>query len=159
MNWEKYKSLAARTMLDRGKEHNFLHMNAGIGTELFELMDIFKRNYAYDKDVDLIHVSEEIGDTFWYEANRERLFPELTFDVKEYQFNSIEDIMYSIIDFNIMEGSTTPLLMAMIDYFELDLDLILTKNIKKLKGRFPDKFNTVDALNRNLDNERKILES
>lgn len=44
---------------------------------------------------------------------------------------------------------------------ELDLDFheILQLNIDKLRARFPDKFTEFDALNRNLDKERKILES
>jgi NTP pyrophosphatase (non-canonical NTP hydrolase) len=43
---------------------------------------------------------------------------------------------------------------------ELDLDFedILDLNIKKLRARFPDKFTESDALNRNLDQERSILE-
>lgn len=32
------------------------------------------------------------------------------------------------------------------------------RNIKKLRARFPNKFTEFDALHRNLDNERKILE-
>ncbi len=43
---------------------------------------------------------------------------------------------------------------------ELDLDFedVLQVNIDKLKARFPDKFTEEDALNRDLDKERKILE-
>lgn len=32
-------------------------------------------------------------------------------------------------------------------------------NINKLKARYPEKFNEIDALTRNLDNERTILET
>lgn len=44
---------------------------------------------------------------------------------------------------------------------ELDLDFeeILQLNIDKLRARFPDKFTETHALNRDLDAERKILES
>ena len=43
---------------------------------------------------------------------------------------------------------------------ELDLDFeeVLQLNIDKLKARFPDKFTEHDALNRDLDKERSILE-
>lgn len=43
---------------------------------------------------------------------------------------------------------------------ELDLDFeeVLEVNIKKLKARYGEKFNSEGALNRNLDNERAILE-
>lgn len=42
-------------------------------------------------------------------------------------------------------------------YFNFERDLAL--NIEKLKARFPKKFTTEKALNRNLDKEREILES
>lgn len=43
---------------------------------------------------------------------------------------------------------------------ELDLDFeeLLQLNIDKLRARFPDKFTEFDALNRDLDKERQILE-
>lgn len=41
----------------------------------------------------------------------------------------------------------------------VDLIEVATKNIAKLKARYPDKFKEHDALNRDLDTERKILES
>lgn len=39
-----------------------------------------------------------------------------------------------------------------------DLRDIMKTNIEKLKSRFPDKFTTDKALNRDLETERKILE-
>lgn len=39
-----------------------------------------------------------------------------------------------------------------------DLEEILETNIGKLQKRFPEKFTTENAINRNLDDERKILE-
>jgi NTP pyrophosphatase (non-canonical NTP hydrolase) len=40
----------------------------------------------------------------------------------------------------------------------LNIEDILQTNIDKLKARYPDKFSETHALNRNLENERKILE-
>jgi NTP pyrophosphatase (non-canonical NTP hydrolase) len=40
----------------------------------------------------------------------------------------------------------------------LDLEAIVENNIKKLETRYPEKFNKNDAINRNLEKERKILE-
>ena len=40
-----------------------------------------------------------------------------------------------------------------------DFESTWEKNIKKLSARFPDKFCEKDALNRNLNNERDILEN
>ena len=40
----------------------------------------------------------------------------------------------------------------------LDFDQILQKNIDKLYARFPDKFDAEKAINRDTEQERKILE-
>jgi len=41
----------------------------------------------------------------------------------------------------------------------IDLLDVLSKNISKLQGRYPEKFSEQAALNRDLDNERRILEA
>ena len=46
-----------------------------------------------------------------------------------------------------------------IDVLKTTFDEIMSVNIKKLKVRYPEKFTKENALNRNLDKERKILES
>ena len=40
-----------------------------------------------------------------------------------------------------------------------DLEEIIEKNIEKLKARYPEKFDSDKAINRNLSKERDILES
>lgn len=40
-----------------------------------------------------------------------------------------------------------------------DFETIQTTNIDKLRARFPDKFKSTDAINRDLEKEREILES
>lgn len=42
--------------------------------------------------------------------------------------------------------------------YQFDLEEILETNISKLQQRFPDKFTSGNAINRNLDAEREILE-
>lgn len=39
-----------------------------------------------------------------------------------------------------------------------DLEKIIENNIKKLRSRYPEKFTEYDAINRNLEQERKVLE-
>jgi NTP pyrophosphatase (non-canonical NTP hydrolase) len=41
---------------------------------------------------------------------------------------------------------------------DIRLEDVMSKNIKKLEARYPDKFTSKDALLRNLDQERKVLE-
>ena len=43
-----------------------LHMILGIGTELGELSDNFKKHMAYGKELDKVNVEEEIGDILFY---------------------------------------------------------------------------------------------
>lgn len=116
MDIKKYAEEAKRTLPDLGyREKNNIHMLMGLSTEIGELTDIFKKNFAYRKDIDWINVSEELGDIFWYLVN----------------FCNINLI---------------------------DLEEILQTNIDKLKTRYPEKFTEKNALNRNLDAEREILE-
>lgn len=54
--------------LENGQLDNF-HYLSGMVTEVGELMDVFKKNIAYKKEIDWINVQEEIGDLMWYVAN------------------------------------------------------------------------------------------
>lgn len=45
-----------------------------------------------------------------------------------------------------------------IDTLDSDFETVLNKVIAKLKARFPEKFTSENAINRDLDTERKILE-
>lgn len=47
----------------------------------------------------------------------------------------------------------------LLDELGADMDDILNKGIRKLKARYPDKYNDESAINRDLVAERKILES
>ncbi len=50
-------------------EKNNLHFILGMLTEIGELADPFKKNFAYGKDIDWINVKEELFDLIWYIAN------------------------------------------------------------------------------------------
>ena len=47
---------------------------------------------------------------------------------------------------------------GMCNTFGFSLEEVMQINIDKLKKRFPNNFNENDAINRNLDEERKVLE-
>jgi NTP pyrophosphatase (non-canonical NTP hydrolase) len=119
MNILEYQEAAGRTCPKLTKEYEHidsLHMILGMTTEVSELADVFKKNLAYNKEIDWINVKEEIGDIFWYLIN----------------FCTINNI---------------------------DVEKQLYVNIEKLIARFPEKFNSENAINRNLEKERQILES
>ncbi len=92
-----------------------IHMLMGMMTEVGELIDVYKKNLAYGKDIDITNVKEEIGDLMWYIA-------------------------------------------GFCKYNNFDLTEILQTNIEKLKQRYPDKFDSKRAINRDLTKEREILE-
>lgn len=43
-----------------------LHYVLGVGTEAGELQDAVKRLIAYNKELDVVNIKEEIGDCLWY---------------------------------------------------------------------------------------------
>lgn len=115
---EQYIEDANRTnapMPDEYTKLTEIHMLMGMMTEVGELTDVYKKNLAYGKEIDITNVKEEIGDLMWYIAG-----------------------FCKVNNFNLIE--------------------IMQTNIKKLKSRFPDKFTTENALNRDLRRERDILE-
>lgn len=167
MNLKEYQEQASRTCPDLGSlEKNILHMDIGILTEIGEIADIFKKNLAYNKPIDYVNLGEEIGDVCWYVVNLNRFkqFIYLNED-KPIYFSmgplSDADIIDSLLNyqndphnvlntmFNIAESFT---------HFGIDFYKCLENNINKLRVRFPDKFDTEKALNRDLESERKELE-
>lgn len=116
MKIEQYLKEISRTCPDLGDEFkNQLHMAIGASTEANELLDAYKKSFAYGKPLDKTNVAEEIFDCFWYLINLCRM-----------------------LRINIEEG--------------------MENNIEKLRSRYPEKFTSENALNRDLEKERKILE-
>jgi NTP pyrophosphatase (non-canonical NTP hydrolase) len=168
MNLREYQQLAERTCPDLGDlDKNLLHMQIGIFTEMGELLDIFKKNFAYGKPIDLVHLGEEIADVCWYQANYDRLIGIMYGeDCKPslYPVTPLRDtdIMEDIMDYKTMYHSQyiNPINMMYTIAMKYDLHFssLLHNNIEKLKVRYPDKFDAEKALNRDLDAERKELE-
>jgi NTP pyrophosphatase (non-canonical NTP hydrolase) len=70
MNLKEYSEKASRTCPDLGSDFkNQLHMAIGASTETNELLDAYKKAFAYGKKLDIVNVSEEIFDAFWYLVN------------------------------------------------------------------------------------------
>lgn len=74
MQLQEYIEKSSRTSADlESPIMNNLHYTIGMVTEIGELLDVFKKNIAYNKDIDWVNVSEEIGDLCWYLANFVRI--------------------------------------------------------------------------------------
>lgn len=118
MTIKEYQNSTHRTNAPLTGNYNqmvALHMVLGIMTEAGEIADVYKKNLAYGKSLDLINIKEEIGDLMWY-------------------------------------------ISELCNYHSWDLEKILETNIEKLKTRFPEKFNSQNAIQRDLLSERIILE-
>ena len=81
MDIKTYIKEASRTsaVLDT-KWQDEMHYVMGMVTEVGELMDVYKKELAYDKPMDVINMAEEIGDLMWYIANYCRV---MGFDFEE----------------------------------------------------------------------------
>lgn len=180
LDW--YQGEAKRTCPDLGSEAiNLSHMVLGVCSEYAELLE------AQDKE-DFINWQEEVCDEKWYVANyctfRGYKLSELYLEAIEfwksnpvavskikvtnyfYCLSNLQDIVKK----NLAYGKpidcekekdclVSLLVSAAIFYFDgFDLDRGLNNNIGKLRLRFPDKFDTEKALNRDLEAERKELE-
>ena len=175
MNFKEYQSLALVTNADLGSEKlNLAHMVIGMCSELNEL-----ETALYNEDV--VNISEECTDEFWYLANfctllnisleefdytekkrnpkfmRQDAFIFLTSAVSE-----LSDIVKKHIAYNkaldMMEvkkkvGKISSCLQEIYLIFNLDVQQGLQNNIDKLKVRFGGKFTEHAALNRDLEKE------
>ena len=173
INYKNYQGLASVTCKDlEDEEKNRIHMEMGIITETAEIIDILKKQLAYGKQVDWNHMTEEFGDAFWYIANYCE-FIGFSFS------NMVENIIVDLDDndtkptsiYTELQNVLTimPLhqdwiryileryIICIINYTDINLDHCLSINIKKLQARYPEGFSSYYALNRNLDNEKKII--
>ena len=91
------------------------HAIIGILTEAGELAEALDKTIRDEGTLDVINVSEEIGDISWYTA-------------------------------------------IAIDALGGDWDNILETNIAKLKKRYPEKFTSKDAIDRDVAGERELLD-
>ena len=179
MNLNEYQTQAKRTLARLASDRDdMLHMAMGVTTELAELLDIIKKNFAYGKPIDLVHVGEEIGDIYWYLANacnianikpnqgksvkyNEGLFWVHTlYDVHTF-YDAAQNYMNDQSCINEIKDVIEWLIIraeAITKHFNLDRGKILQTNINKLKARYPDKFTQEKAINRDLTKERQILE-
>lgn len=183
MTLDQYQLLAARTCPSLfiaspfGPYLDSAHMLYGMTSEIPELL------VALEKD-DKVNIREELSDIMWYLANYCTFnFINLSdLDVIEGHSNvprgtSVEKVTYWIGELADLEKKKLAygkeyslekqmevlqnLFFWIVDLFilsELNLSEGLEKNINKLKVRFPERFDTEKAINRDLENERKQLE-
>lgn len=150
---------------------NLSHMVLGMGSELSELDD------AYDKE-DQVNIAEEGADIMWYVGNycnlRQINLKAVLNLVKEDEedkgldwfIHELTDLVKKFMAYgkHIDTGKEVlyirGIVFNVITLFETyeDFEKALFNNIEKLRVRYPEKFTEENALNRNLEAERKELE-
>ncbi len=125
-----YIPLALRTEATRSLPfmERLEHSVIGLTTEVGELADAYKKAKFYDKEIDIINLCEEMGDVMWYMA------------VAMDAINKYQRARFP--------SSTAP---------DAGFESLMRLNIEKLRKRYPDKFTSELALNRDLEAERKAL--
>ena len=185
---DEYQKLAARTLPNLVEFYgdnlvtieiniklncNNIHAFYGIDTEFGEILDLYKKSFAYRKVFDRINLIEEICDIVWYCAasatiNNESIeeiidlgnigFKGWAVPVENYPtLQNMADAYDIIHGYRISQINIEDVIGVFISSEE-ELFRGLTNNINKLICRYPDKFSNENALNRDLDSERKQLE-
>lgn len=158
---------------------NLSHMILGLGDELGEIVNCVGTELK--RNPDIVNLKEEIGDSRWYLSNYCNLrdiAPPIDIVNHLESHRCIELIISSI-------GELTSIVKRFIAYdkdidrqlemeavynifsgfdllekiYNLSGDEIRQKNIDKLFARYPEKFSNEQAINRDTDAERKVLES
>lgn len=180
MTFKEYQVNAQRTCADLGSlKANIAHMALGIASENEEFLKAMVNN-------DMVNAREEQADICWYVANWCNL---RNFDMEEIaegmnsSFDYLEDCENNVSMFEIhasrladyakkflaydkpmethLEKKSLSAVLASlaIEDTGFNFEVDLAKNIAKLKKRYPGKFTNEDAINRDLEAERKILEA
>ncbi|MCA2510516.1 MAG: hypothetical protein IM561_09050 [Microcystis sp. M60BS1] len=102
---------------------DLFHAAMGISTEAGEILDLFKKKFAYGRDIDVVNLVEELGDLLWY-------------------------IQLAINALNVGQGTAV-----------YSIPSLISVNKNKLNTRFKNTFTSEEALNRDLEQERIVLES
>lgn len=142
------------------------------------------RNYiGLDKRrFDSVNALEEIGDITWYAAIFFREIKGIeTSDITPAEIDNpfraslqimsfsceILDMMKKKIYYNKeydeqllgdLAKEIMSIIMGICKYYDISINDVFQKNISKLEKRYPEKFSTENAINRDLDSERKTLE-
>lgn len=180
MNFKEYIQQAQVTNdATASKERNSLHAGYGLIAEIGEIADIFKRHIFYGKDIDIIHLKEEIGDAMWYLAigchardvdlemiqkSPQYLLGQDSLTDSQNMIMMVANSSYVIFSYYkdntlckseelIYLGTIYDCLKSLCHLNGFTLEEVMDLNIQKLRKRYPDGFSKYDALNRDKENE------
>lgn len=180
MNFYEYIQLALKTKAPAASPlEDLQHAGSGLFTEVGELIDQFKRERFYKKELDLVHLKEELGDVYWYFAVAAKvvdvcdytdwtpvMLPHYTVtaaklgalvsNVNVLAYTRNEEAFDYFIEDYLQEIWYR--LQDLCSAFGFNREEIWLMNIDKLKARYGSVFTEEAAINRDLQNERKVME-
>jgi NTP pyrophosphatase (non-canonical NTP hydrolase) len=182
MNLQQYSELALRTCQLKGRQFELEHAAYGMMTEAGELVDCFKKESIYGRDIDIVNVKEEVGDGMWY-ANLALATLGLDWKLRapqplwdddheptSFELSTVACVTAAAFGVCVTHpedarGATKnlafyiALLRLVADRYGFTLEDAAEINIAKLAKRYPEgTFSAERALNRDLDGERAVLE-
>lgn len=177
---ESERTLSEEFYATKNSAQKQLHGAIGIVTEVGEIMEAITK-----ERVDKINLSEEIADLYWYLAifQREHSFVAKTVE-KDSQKIDQDKLIVTVSKLFILSSELLDIYkkfcfygktydvdaiknlcdeislccVSLTTFTEIPLEVSLARNIEKLRARYPEKFNSSNAINRDLKKERKILE-
>jgi len=187
MTWEEYLPLAEKTLSNQFHcesefDQKVLHSIIGALTEIEEILQNYDDQKLITDPTKQGSIAEEVADIFWYlsilfrELNLELNFELVQSDNTPFknlmnilrELLSFLDIMKKkiyynkVLDNELMKNLTISIYSYLLSYCyqnNIDISLVLDKNIAKLKSRYGEKFSSEKAINRDLDKEKQILEN
>lgn len=179
------KTLSNEFHCDDPFYQRLLHAVIGALTEIEEILQNYDGEILVTDPDKQGSVAEETADIFWYLSI---LYRELNLDeqvsitesteLSKSPFYTVLDMTKCLlsmldclkkkiyynksIDLVMFEDNVYKIHFSLVlfcNYYSTDISSILDKNIAKLKARYGEKFTSERAINRDLEQERKILES
>ena len=167
MEQEEYILESERTCAQLPPTEHQIHMMLGVTGEFFKEM------YVAIGSEDNEKAADEIGDVLWYLAGLARSFGMSSFIAKDNEsdvFIAIGSIAEALkkkfvygkdYDLEEMQESVFKIYETLEEACEsadLDIKLVMQKNIEKLRIRFPEKFEKDLAINKDDSAEKKVFQ-
>jgi hypothetical protein len=150
----------------------------GLVTETAEVVDLYKRKWAYKEEIDRVKMIAEVGDILWYIAfgfqlEGETLPDDLYGSLHENALPPLDQVLSKIVHFSSMVYCQSHSYLSIDENVSIIYDLrqllqnlwyfcylnnfdileVAKANILKQRKRYPNGFNIEDALNRDEEHE------
>jgi len=161
-----------------------LHAAIGMQTELGEMFEALFLKTRDGSELDIVNLREELGDVMWYLAiacdnidfydlefeqywnPKFEDFHDYIYEINDLTINVLDSVKKSVFykkpyDMELFISRITQIFQLsghLSGLLEWDLHKLCEINIEKLRARYPEKFSSESAINRDLDTEREILE-